>query len=115
MFARSASIVLLALPLFASAALIRRGGSPSGGISNSCNTGTVQCCSSSQSATDSSVIKQLGLLGVAAPITGLVGFTCTPISALGSTETCTTHQICCDNDKFNAAVVVGCSPVNLGL
>ncbi|KAF8799306.1 fungal hydrophobin [Phlegmacium glaucopus] len=115
MFARSASIVLLALPLFASAALIRRGGSPSGGISNSCNTGTVQCCSSYGSATDPSVIQQLGVLGVAAPITALVGFTCTPISVLASTETCTTHQICCENNEFHAAVVVGCSPVNAGL
>ncbi|KAF8806926.1 hydrophobin 2 [Phlegmacium glaucopus] len=114
MFARSASFVLLALPLFASGALIRRGGSPSGGITNSCNTGTLQCCNSSGSATDPSVINQLGLLGIAVPGPAVVGFTCTPVSVLASTETCTTHQICCDNDKFEAAAVIGCSPVNAG-
>ncbi|KAF8799304.1 hypothetical protein BYT27DRAFT_7336705 [Phlegmacium glaucopus] len=113
MFARSASIVLLALPLFASAALIRRGGSPSGGITNSCSTGTLQCCHSYGSTTDPSVVKQLGLLGVATPITGLVGFTCSPIN-LGSTQTCTTDEMCCENNEFKATAVIGCSSVIAG-
>ncbi|KAF8810491.1 hydrophobin 2 [Phlegmacium glaucopus] len=109
MFARSASIVLLALPLFASAASIRRD------ITNSCNTGSLQCCNSSGSASDPAIANQLGLLSVAAPITALVGLGCTPISLLSSGSTCTTSSVCCENNKFDAAVVIGCSPVNLNV
>jgi hypothetical protein len=46
-----------------------------------CNTGPIQCCNSVQKASDPSVSKVLGLLGIVVQdVTALVGVTCSPIS-----------------------------------
>jgi hypothetical protein len=102
-------------------------GSPD--ISNSCNTGKVQCCSyftasffHLPSLTLHSIYRQIGnslqqanspqysgflaLLGVAAgDITGQLGVNCSPISAIavGGGSSCTTQPVCCSNNNFSAS------------
>ncbi|TFK68177.1 fungal hydrophobin [Pluteus cervinus] len=97
----------LALVVLASASVVPRTDG------SQCNTGPVQCCNSLQDASDVSNLS--GLLGVAAPITGLIGMNCTPLSvvnAFGGNK-CSTQAVCCSGNTSNGLVVVGCSPVSL--
>ncbi|KAF4614951.1 hypothetical protein D9613_003327 [Agrocybe pediades] len=82
-----------------------------------CNTGDLQCCSSVQSASSPSVAGLLGLLGVPlGSVTGLVGLTCSPITAIGiAGNSCSAQPVCCSNNTFNGVVALGCTPVNLNL
>ncbi|KAF9473249.1 hydrophobin [Pholiota conissans] len=91
---------------------------PSGGISNSCNTGPVQCCNSVTSSESPVISTLLGLLGVVlGDVTTQVGLTCSPLSVvgLGSGSSCTSQPVCCENNSFNGVVAIGCSPINLNL
>jgi len=57
---------------------------PIPGGEGQCNTGTLQCCNSVQSANSSAVATLLGLLGIPIQgVTGLVGVTCSPLSVIG--------------------------------
>ncbi len=57
----------------------------SGSPSNQCNTGTLQCCDSVQTAGSATVSKLLGLLGVVVgDVNALVGVTCSPITVVGA-------------------------------
>ncbi|KAF8147571.1 fungal hydrophobin-domain-containing protein [Crassisporium funariophilum] len=83
-----------------------------------CNTGGLQCCNSVQQSGGSVVSALLGLLGLAvAPITALVGATCSPIDILGigAGGQCTAQPVCCQNNSFNGVVAIGCTPITLGL
>ncbi|KAH9479145.1 Fruiting body protein SC1 [Psilocybe cubensis] len=113
MFARAASTFVLALPLLAAASAVPRNDGPS----NQCNTGSLQCCDSTQSATSSSVAGLLGLLGVVVgSVTGLVGVNCSPISVVGiSGNSCSAQPVCCTDNSFNGVIALGCSPINLNL
>ncbi|PPR05230.1 hypothetical protein CVT24_010336 [Panaeolus cyanescens] len=108
------SAVVLALPLLAAAGAVPRTDS---GPSNQCNTGTLQCCNSTQAANSSAVAGLLGLLGVVVgSVTGLVGLTCSPIDVLGiSGNSCTAQPVCCTNNSFNGIIALGCTPINLNL
>ena len=56
--------------------------------SQSCSTGSVQCCQSLLPANDSAVSQLLGLLGIIIDdVTALVGITCSPINIVGITGT----------------------------
>jgi hypothetical protein len=109
-----AALTTLAVATLAAATPTRRndGGSAP---SNQCNTGSIQCCNSVQSATSSSIAGILGLLGVVVgTVTGLVGVTCSPISAIGiGSSSCTAQPVCCTGNSFNGLIVLGCSPINL--
>jgi len=59
-----------------------RRSSPSG-ISNSCNTGPVQCCDSVTSANNPAANLILSLLGLNIPGSTAVGLTCSPLSVVG--------------------------------
>ncbi|KAF8969406.1 fungal hydrophobin-domain-containing protein [Flammula alnicola] len=85
--------------------------------SDQCNTGSIQCCNSVQSASTPSVATLLGLLGIAAQgVTGLVGVTCSPITGVGVSGTsCSAQPVCCTNDSFNGVVALGCTPINIAL
>ncbi|KAF9038662.1 fungal hydrophobin-domain-containing protein [Panaeolus papilionaceus] len=113
MFVKSAFV--LALPLLAAASVLPR--TDGSGPSNQCNTGSLQCCNSTQLATSSSIAGLLGLLGVVVgSVTGLVGVTCSPISVVGiSGNSCSAQPVCCTNNSFNGLIALGCTPVNLNL
>ncbi|KAF8959641.1 hydrophobin-263 [Flammula alnicola] len=110
MFARASSVFVLALPILAAASVLPR-------QSNQCDTGSIQCCESTQSATSSVVSTLLGLLGIPiGSVTGLVGVTCSPITVVGASGTsCSQQPVCCTNDSFNGLIALGCTPVNLNL
>jgi hypothetical protein len=49
-----------------------------------CTTGPVQCCNSTEKASDASATKILGLLGIVLQdLNVLVGLTCSPITVIG--------------------------------
>ncbi len=81
------ALATLALATLAAATPTRRQDSPS----NQCNTGSLQCCESTQDATSSSVAGLLGLLGlldvILGDLTGQVGVTCSPITGVGVSGT----------------------------
>ncbi|KJA23545.1 hypothetical protein HYPSUDRAFT_100350, partial [Hypholoma sublateritium FD-334 SS-4] len=80
-----------------------------------CDTDAAQCCASTQEADTTSTAAFLGLLGIVAQgLTGLVGVTCSPITAIGASGTsCSQQPVCCTNDSFNGVVALGCTPLNL--
>ncbi|KAF8164762.1 fungal hydrophobin-domain-containing protein [Crassisporium funariophilum] len=82
-----------------------------------CNTGDLQCCNSSADATSLAGLAALASVGVlVGTVTGLVGLTCSPITAIGvSGNSCSAQPVCCSNNSFNGLVAVGCTPVNLNL
>ncbi|KAF9047509.1 hydrophobin-251 [Panaeolus papilionaceus] len=106
--------LFFALPLFAGASVLPRGGD---GINNSCNVGSLQCCNSVQSANDASIAGLVGLLSLlVGPITGQVGLTCSPITVVGTAgNSCSAQPVCCTNNNFNGVINLGCSPINLNL
>ncbi|KAF8068980.1 hydrophobin-3 [Lyophyllum atratum] len=85
-----------------------------------CNTGTIQCCNSVQSASNPVVGLLAGLLGVVlGPITGLVGLTCNPITVIGGGgNSCSAQPVCCTGNNFprqSGLLVLGCTPININL
>ncbi|KAF8154763.1 type 1 hydrophobin [Crassisporium funariophilum] len=91
---------------------------PSPQVTDSCNTGPVQCCNQMLEAEDEhyDIITALLSLDVAS-ITGQIGLSCTPITAIGvgSGANCNSSPVCCSDNQFNGLVAVGCTPVNIGL
>ncbi|KAF5329808.1 hypothetical protein D9619_009338 [Psilocybe cf. subviscida] len=85
--------------------------------SNQCNTGSLQCCNSVQAANSASIAGLLGLLGiVVSTLTGQVGVTCSPITAIGlGGSSCSAQPVCCTNNTFNGVVALGCTPININL
>ncbi|KAH7906670.1 hypothetical protein BJ138DRAFT_1117362 [Hygrophoropsis aurantiaca] len=82
MFARTSALLLV--PVFALAAIAMPAELDTRDNSQ-CNTGSIQCCDSTQSSTDASTTFLLGLLGVVlGPVTGLIGLDCTPVSIIGT-------------------------------
>ncbi|KAF8799956.1 hydrophobin-251 [Phlegmacium glaucopus] len=88
-----------------------------GGIENSCNTGSIQCCNSLQSSSSSVADSLKGIFGVATgPITGDVGVNCSPLTLIGlSGNSCSAQPVCCSNNSFNGLIAVGCTPLNLNI
>ncbi|KAF8808389.1 fungal hydrophobin [Phlegmacium glaucopus] len=83
---------------------------------SACNTGELQCCNSAQLPTAPAVTTILGPLGISASsISGLVGLTCSPISVIGGSASCSAQPVCCTDNSFNGVVALGCNPVNLSL
>ncbi|KAI9573146.1 hydrophobin [Boletus coccyginus] len=83
-----------------------------------CNTGSMQCCATTQSSTSTTLNYFSGLLGIALPdVTGLLGFGCSPLTILGTGTgaSCTQQPVCCTNNNFNGLINLGCSPININL
>ncbi|KAH7905554.1 fungal hydrophobin-domain-containing protein [Hygrophoropsis aurantiaca] len=114
MFARASTVVLascFALLAVATPTNVAR-------QSGECNTGSISCCNSVQAADSSAVTTILGLLGIVlGDVTGLVGLSCSPITAvgLGSGGTCNQEPVCCTDDEYNGLINLGCSPININL
>ncbi|KAH7920747.1 fungal hydrophobin [Leucogyrophana mollusca] len=91
-----------------------------GGATNECNTGSASCCDTTSEAS-SLTQQQIGILsglGVAVgSLTGLVGFSCSAATIIGTSASCSANQepICCTDNTFNGVVNLGCSPVNVNL
>ncbi|KAL9713316.1 Hydrophobin-3 [Leucoagaricus gongylophorus] len=121
MFARVTTVftfLFFVLPLLAIATAVPRTDSPpDGGSSDSqCDTGPIQCCNQVQSS-DSSVVSLLaGLLGIVlGPIEGLVGLSCSPLSVVGGSNSCTAQPVCCTGNNFSGLLVLGCTPISINL
>ncbi|KAG1733393.1 hydrophobin [Suillus paluster] len=109
MFARFFAVASLAALAVATPLALRDG---------QCNTGNIQCCSGSTSATSYNAASQiLGLAPLVGQVVGAVGLDCSPITAVGTGggATCNQQPMCCSNNKMNGVVNVGCSPMSLRL
>ncbi|RDX54535.1 fungal hydrophobin [Lentinus brumalis] len=80
-----------------------------------CNTGPIQCCNSTQKATDPDATTLLGLLGIVVQgIDVLVGIDCSPITVIGvGSGSCSANAICCEDNSFGGLISIGCVPVIL--
>ncbi|KIM41322.1 hypothetical protein M413DRAFT_146417 [Hebeloma cylindrosporum] len=86
------------------------------GISNSCNTGPVQCCNSVTHANNAVASLLIGLLGLVVAPDVAVGITCSPLTLIGRGQnTCKQQPVCCENNHFNRLIVIGCSPININV
>ncbi|EGO22851.1 hydrophobin [Serpula lacrymans var. lacrymans S7.9] len=126
MFARIYSLFfvlyfsLLALAIPSPVDVVRREGaatstsSTSSSSSSQCNTGSLQCCESTHSA--SSVFTASAPLSILAALGGgLLGVNCSPLAPIGvgSGASCAQEPICCSGDSFSGLINVGCSPINV--
>ncbi|EIW55696.1 hydrophobin [Trametes versicolor FP-101664 SS1] len=81
-----------------------------------CSTGPLQCCESTQKATDPATSVLLALIGVnAQSVDALVGLDCSPISVVGvaTGNSCNAQTVCCKNNNLGGLVSLGCVPVSL--
>ncbi|EDQ99412.1 type 1 hydrophobin [Laccaria bicolor S238N-H82] len=86
------------------------------GVSNSCNTGSLQCCNQTFSSTSGEANLLGALLNLnLGQLTGQIGLSCTPISVigLGQGASCTQQPVCCSGNTFNGLINVGCTPISL--
>ncbi|KJA19372.1 hypothetical protein HYPSUDRAFT_143836 [Hypholoma sublateritium FD-334 SS-4] len=106
-FTTLSTLTTLALAAFASA----------DGASSQCNTGSIQCCNSVHDAQSASLAGLFSVLSIAVEsVTGQVGVTCSPITAVGAGgNACTQQAVCCSNNSFNGVVALGCTPININL
>ncbi|TFK70617.1 fungal hydrophobin [Pluteus cervinus] len=82
-----------------------------------CNTGSIQCCASTQTSSITNLALLSSLFGLALPnIGGLLGLSCSPLSILGvGGNSCSQQPVCCTNNDFGGLISLGCSPFNINL
>ncbi|KIJ63857.1 hypothetical protein HYDPIDRAFT_29205 [Hydnomerulius pinastri MD-312] len=93
-------------------------GGPLIGRNPQCNTGSLQCCNSVQSADDEDTGKLLNLLAIPMSGTGQVGMNCNPIpiGGAGSGAQCEQNPVCCSGTShYNGFINMGCDPINIGM
>ncbi|KIM84787.1 hypothetical protein PILCRDRAFT_817585 [Piloderma croceum F 1598] len=85
---------------------------PTGG-SKQCETSKQNCCKSVQQAGNPDPAFLAGLLDLILPIDAQVGLTCSPISVVGTGSGCAESQtpVCCNENKFNGLINIGCTPI----
>ncbi|KAF9468231.1 hydrophobin 1 [Collybia nuda] len=79
-----------------------------------CTTGPIYCCNSLEQSQSAAGTKILAGVGIAAKdVTGLVGQNCSPTTIVGTGKgaNCAQKPVCCEENKDNGAVVIGCSPI----
>ncbi|KAG1735588.1 fungal hydrophobin [Suillus paluster] len=84
--------------------------------SSQCDTGTIQCCQSSTSYSGAqSIFYELGLVDVAAVVDAVVGLECSGITGVGTSSGCTGTQqpLCCEDNKYNGVISLGCTPIGV--
>ncbi|KAG9310811.1 hydrophobin [Chiua virens] len=80
-----------------------------------CNTGGAYCCDSTQTVQQAqNTLVAYNLVNAAAQIGGLVGLSCNPVTVIGTGNGCQAQQqpVCCQDNRENGAVNLGCSPAN---
>ncbi|KAE9407603.1 hydrophobin 2 [Gymnopus androsaceus JB14] len=82
---------------------------------SSCTTGPIQCCASTESATDPTAAGILSLLGIVVQgVDVLVGLTCSPITVIGAGDSsCSAQAVCCQDNSHGGLISIGCAPVTL--
>ncbi|KAJ4466320.1 hydrophobin 2 [Lentinula aciculospora] len=81
---------------------------------SSCSTGPVQCCESVQSASSNPVAIILALLGIVVQdVNANVGVTCSPITVIGTSSSCSAQAVCCEDNSHGGLISIGCAPVTL--
>ncbi|KAJ7673480.1 hypothetical protein B0H17DRAFT_1140942 [Mycena rosella] len=88
-----------------------RGGSPS--PTCTANTGTLQCCDTTEATSNPVLQVLLGLLGIQVPgvlQNLLVGVSCS-VQVVGGS--CASQSACCVDNTFNGLVNLGCTNINL--
>ncbi|KAG2143486.1 fungal hydrophobin [Suillus bovinus] len=111
MFVRILSITSLAVLAIATPLALRDS-------SGQCNTGTIQCCQSTQPVDDYNKNATIsGGIPIFADIFGDVGLGCSPINVIGTGDgaTCFQQPVCCSNESYNGLVNIGCTPINIFL
>ncbi|KAF8484025.1 hypothetical protein DFH94DRAFT_726074 [Russula ochroleuca] len=84
-----------------------------------CSTGSQHCCNQVNRADESSKLDSLGLLGLSAIVdvikssNKLWGSDCSPF--LGENTACSNKPICCQDNKMEGLVVIGCSNIDLDI
>ncbi|KAH9484577.1 Hydrophobin-3 [Psilocybe cubensis] len=82
-----------------------------------CNTDSLFCCNfASQANALGGVISFLLSFAQIAvsPVTALVGADCTSL-LVGNSCSASAQPVCCQNNNFAGALVIGCTPVNVNL
>ncbi|KAF5315636.1 hypothetical protein D9611_004971 [Ephemerocybe angulata] len=83
---------------------------------DSCSTGSLECCKDMTSGTSAPATAIAKLLGITGSLGKFVGFTCSPINVPGAGGThCTQQVVCCNNNSFNGVIALGCMPFNAGI
>ncbi|KAJ3785587.1 hydrophobin 2 [Lentinula aff. detonsa] len=81
---------------------------------DTCSTGPVQCCQTVEPASSSGVAGILGLLGIVLQdLTVDVGLTCSPITVIGTSSSCSAQAVCCEDNSHGGLISIGCLPVTL--
>ncbi|KAG2342765.1 hydrophobin-3 precursor [Suillus weaverae] len=111
MFVRILSITSLAVLAIATPLALRDS-------SGQCNTGTIQCCQSTQPVDEYNKNATMsGEIPIFVDILGDVGLGCSPISVIGTGDgaNCLQQPVCCSNETYNGLVNIGCTPINIFL
>ncbi|KAI0363042.1 hydrophobin-251 [Pilatotrama ljubarskyi] len=110
MFTRAVALAISAMPLLAAATPLEARNA------GSCDTGALQCCDSTETASSAAGAVLLGLLGIVIQdVDVLLGVNCSPITVIGvgTGSSCSATTVCCDDNSHGGLVSIGCVPVNL--
>ncbi|KAG0708440.1 fungal hydrophobin [Suillus ampliporus] len=82
-----------------------------------CDTGSISCCQSTMTyAAAQELFPEYNLAAVDALVDLAVGLTCSGVTVVGTGSGCAANQepLCCEDNKYNGVINVGCSPINIG-
>ncbi|CDO71944.1 hypothetical protein BN946_scf184940.g91 [Trametes cinnabarina] len=108
MFSRAVALAVSALPLLAAATPLE--------ARSDCDTGSIQCCESTETADSAAGAALLGLLGIVLQdVNVLLGLNCSPITVIGvgTGTSCGANTVCCEDDSHGGLVSIGCVPIDL--
>ncbi|KAG2140580.1 hypothetical protein DEU56DRAFT_797490 [Suillus clintonianus] len=83
-----------------------------------CDTGVIECCNKDTLYSQTEpILTEFGLVDVAAVVDAFVGLECSGINVVGTSTGCLANQqpVCCENQKYNGIVSIGCTPINVNL
>ncbi|KAJ3996826.1 hydrophobin 2 [Lentinula boryana] len=81
---------------------------------DTCSTGPIQCCQTVEPASSSGAAGILSLLGIVLQdLTVDVGLTCSPITVIGTSSSCSAQAVCCEDNSHGGLISIGCAPVTL--
>ncbi|KAF8895177.1 hypothetical protein BD779DRAFT_707048 [Infundibulicybe gibba] len=98
------------LPLLAAATAVPRTTTPTTPASQ-CIAGNLQCCQSTEEASDVNIPGLETLIAPIITLTGQVGLTCSPISLIGvGANSCAAKPVCCSNNSFKGLIALSAPP-----